>query len=63
MDIDVQPQWRELEETYPNMAEEELESLALEGLNSGPALEIGPGYWEEKHRRLDERLTKYARTR
>jgi hypothetical protein len=28
MDIDVQPQWRELEETYPNMAEEELESLA-----------------------------------
>jgi hypothetical protein len=45
------------------LAEEELESLALEGLNSGPALEIGPGYWEEKHRRLDERLTKYARTR
>jgi len=37
-------------------AEEELESLALEGLNSGPAIEIGPGYWEERHRRLDERL-------
>ena len=45
------------------VAEEELESLALEGLNSGPVLEIGPGYWEEKHRRLDERLNKYARTR
>jgi len=37
-------------------AEEELESLALEGLHSGPPIEIGPGYWEERHRRLDERL-------
>ena len=37
-------------------AEEELESLALEGLNSGAPIEVGPGYWEEKHRRLDERL-------
>jgi hypothetical protein len=38
-------------------AEAELESLALEGLNSGDPIEIGPGYWEEKHRRLDDRLT------
>ena len=38
------------------VAEEELESLALEGLSSGPPNEVGPGYWEEKHRRLDERL-------
>ena len=37
-------------------AEEELESVALEGLHSGPAIEIDPGYWEERHRRLDERL-------
>lgn len=37
-------------------AEEELESFALEGLNSGAPIEVGPGYWEEKHRRLDERL-------
>jgi hypothetical protein len=37
-------------------AERELVALALEGLNSGDAIEIGPGYWEEKHRRLDERL-------
>jgi hypothetical protein len=37
-------------------AEEELESLALEGLHSGPPIEISPGYWEERHRRLDERL-------
>jgi hypothetical protein len=37
-------------------AENELESLALEGLNSGAPIEIGPGHWEEKHRRLDERL-------
>jgi len=33
-------------------AEEELESLALEGLNSGGPLEVGSGYWEEKHRLL-----------
>ena len=39
-------------------AEEELESLALEGLNSGDPIEAGAGYWEEKHRRLDERLKK-----
>ncbi len=39
---------------------EELEGLALEGLNSGAPIEIGAGYWEEKHRRLDERLKKDA---
>jgi hypothetical protein len=37
-------------------AEGELEALALEGLNSGSPIVAGPGYWEEKHRRLDERL-------
>ena len=37
-------------------AEQELESLALEGLNSGEPTEVGPEYWQEKHRRLDERL-------
>lgn len=39
-------------------AEEELEGLALEGLNSGEAIETGPGYWEEKHRGLAEHLKK-----
>ena len=39
-------------------AEDELKGLALEGLHSGEPLETGPGYWEEKHRRLDERLKK-----
>jgi hypothetical protein len=39
-------------------AEEELQSLAVEGLNSGEPIQVGPGYWEEKHRRLDERLKK-----
>jgi hypothetical protein len=37
---------------------DELESLALEGLESGAAMEAGPAYWQEKHRRLDERLSK-----
>ena len=39
-------------------AEEELTSLALEGLNSGEAVEVNADDWEAKHRRLDERLKK-----
>ena len=37
-------------------AEDELQSLALEGLKSGQPSEVGPGYWEAKHRGLEERL-------
>ena len=44
--------------TADQAAEAEIESLALEGLNSGDAVEVGPSYWEEKHRRLSDRLTK-----
>ena len=39
-------------------AEDALAALAIEGLNSGEPMEVGPGYWESKHRRLDERLNK-----
>jgi hypothetical protein len=39
-------------------AEDELTGLAVGGLISGGAMETGPGYWEEKHRRLEERLQK-----
>ena len=39
-------------------AEDELEALALEGLNSGEPIEVAPSYWENKHRQLDERLKK-----
>jgi hypothetical protein len=35
---------------------EELESLALEGLNSAAPIEVGPAHWRDKHFRLDERL-------
>jgi len=27
-------------------------------LNSGAPIEVGSGYWEEKHKLLDERLKK-----
>ncbi len=37
-------------------AEDELTALALEGLDSGKAIEPGPGYWEAKHQELLERL-------
>ena len=36
---------------------DELEALALEGLKSGEPIATGPGYWEAKHRFLDERLS------
>jgi hypothetical protein len=39
-------------------ADEELELLALEGLNSGHPIEVTSEYWAEQHRRLDERLKK-----
>jgi hypothetical protein len=39
-------------------AEAELTTLALEGLSSGTPLEADSAYWQEKHRRLDERLKK-----
>jgi hypothetical protein len=35
---------------------DELQTLATEALNSGEPIEVGLEYWEEKHRRLDERL-------
>jgi len=37
-------------------AEDELTALALDGVNSGDPIEVGPGYWEAKHQELDERL-------
>ncbi len=39
-------------------AHEELEGLAVDGLNSGDSFEVGPGYWDEKHARLDDLLKK-----
>ena len=39
-------------------AEEELEALALEGLNSGESIEADEKYWQEKRRRLIERHEK-----
>jgi hypothetical protein len=38
-------------------AEEKLEALALEGLNSGPGIGVGPGFRGERHRELDEKLS------
>ncbi|HEY6971527.1 MAG TPA: hypothetical protein VJA94_20120 [Candidatus Angelobacter sp.] len=39
----------------------EVESLAAEGLASGEPIEVDPGYWQEKHRSLDERLKRTNR--
>jgi antitoxin ParD1/3/4 len=39
-------------------AEERIDALLLEGLDSGPPIPVTPEYWEEKKRRLTERLGK-----
>ena len=36
-------------------AEEELEALALDGLNSGEPIEADERYWEDKRQRLTQR--------
>jgi antitoxin ParD1/3/4 len=35
---------------------DEIEQLVLEGLHSGPSLEITPEYWQDKRRKLRERI-------
>jgi antitoxin ParD1/3/4 len=42
-------------------AEERIDALLLEGLDSGPPIPVTPEYWEEKKRRLTERLAKAIR--
>jgi hypothetical protein len=37
-------------------AEDEVTTLALDGLDSGDPIEAGAGYWEAKHQKLDARL-------
>jgi antitoxin ParD1/3/4 len=39
-------------------AEERIDALLLEGLDSGPPIPVTAEYWEEKKRRLTERLGK-----
>ena len=40
---------------------DELESLSLQGIQSGDPIQPGPSYWQEKHRALDARLSKSHR--
>ena len=42
-------------EDQKRRAEEKLEALLLEGINSGKPIEITSEYWEEKRRRFMER--------
>ena len=39
-------------------AEEQIDALLLEGLDSGEPIPVTKEYWEEKNRRLSERLGK-----
>ena len=41
-------------------AQERIDTLLLEGLDSGKPVAVTPEYWEEKKRRLSERLGKAA---
>jgi hypothetical protein len=44
-----------IREDEKRMAEEKLEALLLEGLNSGDPIENTPEYWEEKRQQLIKR--------
>ncbi|HLW66666.1 MAG TPA: type II toxin-antitoxin system ParD family antitoxin [Gemmataceae bacterium] len=43
-----------LHEAQKKQAWEKVESLVLDGLNSGEPVEVNPEWWEEKHRRLKD---------
>jgi antitoxin ParD1/3/4 len=45
-------------EAQKRKAREQLETLLLEGLNSGEPIEVTPKFWEEKIRQLQERFAK-----
>jgi antitoxin ParD1/3/4 len=44
-------------------AEERIDALLLEGLDSGQAIAVTSEYWEEKKRKLTERLGKTGESR
>lgn len=44
-------------------AEERIDALLLEGLDSGAAVPVTPEYWDEKKRKLTERLARATRPR
>ena len=46
-----------LRQDQKQRSEEKLETLLLEGLESGEPIEITPEYWEKKRKRLMERLS------
>ena len=52
-----------LRQDQKQRAEEKLEALLLEGLNSGEPIEITPEYWERKRAQLVERNKKKTGTR
>ena len=47
-----------LNQTVPEPYDEELERQILEGLNSGPAIEVTPAYWKELRARLEAKYGK-----
>lgn len=50
-----------LREDQKRKAEQKLEALLVEGLNSGEPIRSHPAYWNEKRRKLTERHRKSAR--
>ena len=50
-------------EDQKHKAEDRLETLLLEGLNSGEPIQITPEYWDNKRRQLIERHARKTGTR
>jgi antitoxin ParD1/3/4 len=47
-----------LRQDQSRRADQKLEALLLEGLNSGDSIKISPEYWESKRKQLVERHTR-----
>ncbi len=45
-----------IREAKKRVAEERLEKLLLEGINSGPGIEVTPEFWERAHQELERRI-------
>ena len=47
-----------IRDAQKHAAKERLEKLLLEGLDSGPGVEVTPEWWAERRRELERRLKK-----
>ncbi len=50
-----------IREDRKRRSQQKLESMLLEGLESGPGIEVNAAYWAKKHRQLRQKFGKQTR--